>query len=124
MIGFDLLTADPDASAEIATSFMYLCRQRGVHLTYGYESMNIRIIPPLVITRPEIDFAIGVIDTSLNDVLAKKHFGKELWPSNPHTRRHLERRPFRRLVSQLWRMSPDELVTKSKEKLRKQFGAD
>jgi len=124
MIGFDLLITNQDASAEIANAFMYVCRRRGVHLTYGYEPTNIRIIPPLVITRSEIDFAIEVIDKSLDEVLAKQHFGKELWPSNPHTRRHLERRPFRRLVSQLWRMSPEELVTKSKEKFRKQFGAD
>ena len=67
---------------------------------------------------------IDVIEKSLKEVLAKEHFGKELWPENPYTRRHLERHPFRRLASQLWRMSPEGFVTKSKEKLRKQFGAD
>ena len=124
MIGFDLFTSDHESSAEAANAFMYVCRRRGVHLTYGYEPMNVRIIPPLVITRAEIGFAVDVIEKSLKEVLAKEHFGKELWPENPYTRRHLERHPFRRLVSQLWRMSPEGFVTKSKEKLRKQFGAD
>ncbi len=50
MIGFDIATADPDTAVDAANCFMYGCRRRGLHLTYGYGSVNFRIIPPLVIT--------------------------------------------------------------------------
>ncbi len=62
MIGFDISTADPETVIEAANRFMYGCRRRGVHLTYGYGSVNFRVIPPLIITRSEIDFAIEVIE--------------------------------------------------------------
>jgi 2,2-dialkylglycine decarboxylase (pyruvate) len=119
MIGFDLLTPDRDGSSEAANAFMYVCRRRGVHITYGYEAMNIRIIPPLVITRAEIDFALEVIEKSLEEVLTQQRSKKELWPANPYTRRLLEQRPLRRLVTQLWRSSPEELIAKSKKKFKK-----
>jgi len=123
MIGFDLKAPIPEASAEAANAFMYVCRRRGVHLTYGYEATNVRIIPPLVITHSEIDFAIRVIEESLNEVLSERDFERELWPANPYTRRLLEQHPVRRLVTRLWRSSPEEIVDKGKKVLRKRFGA-
>jgi hypothetical protein len=109
MIGFDLVEGPPD----IANAFMFGCRRRGVHLTYAYGDVAIRIIPPLVITRPEIDFAVQVIEKSLQ--AARSGDAQDAWPKNPHTRRMLEKRPWQRLVNYLWRSSPAEVAGKGRE---------
>jgi hypothetical protein len=114
MIGFDLTSPDPDRAGKAANSFMYSCRGRGVHLTYGYGNVNFRIIPPLIITRSEIDFAIEVIERSLEELAAKTAADKD-WPKNSYTRRLLEQHPFRRLLNHWWRSSPEEWVEKGRK---------
>jgi 2,2-dialkylglycine decarboxylase (pyruvate) len=124
MIGFDFSPADPERLAEEVNGFMYGCRQRGVHLTYGYGSVSFRIIPPLVITRSEIDLAIGVIEKSLEAVMTDRSSAKSGWPSNPYTRRLLHQHPWRRLLNSWWRSSPQKWAQKSREMISKHFGAD
>jgi 4-aminobutyrate aminotransferase-like enzyme len=124
MIGFDLVPADPDKAVEAATTFMYSCRRQGVHLTYGYGNVNFRIIPPLIITRSEIDFAIEVIEKSLAELPAKSDSEKEDWPSNPYTRRLLEPHNWRRKLNYFWRSSPEEWVEKGRNMIRKQRGGE
>jgi 2,2-dialkylglycine decarboxylase (pyruvate) len=121
MIGFDLVPPEPAQTAVFVNDFMFGCRRRGVHLTYGYGGVNFRIIPPLVITREEIDFAMGVMDEALGAVLGGQS-GKEDWPANPYTRGLFERQPWRRLFHHLWRSSPAELVGKGREVIQARFG--
>jgi len=121
MIGFDLIPPNSASTVEAANAFMYGCRKRGVHLTYGYGNVNIRIIPPLVITRAQIDFAMEAIEQSLREVQAKGGSGKEGWPSNRYTRRLLEQRPVARLVNHWWRSSPQEWVEKGTELIRRRL---
>jgi 4-aminobutyrate aminotransferase-like enzyme len=118
MIGFDLLPERNGHPAEAANNFMLSCRRRGVHLTYGYGDVNFRIIPPLIITRSEIDFAIEVMEKAFKQTSAN-----DAWPSNPYTRRLLERRSFRQLLNRWWRSSPQEWVEKGASMIRKQPGA-
>jgi 2,2-dialkylglycine decarboxylase (pyruvate) len=121
MIGFDFL---PDESAdrtlEMANRFMFGCRARGVHLTYGYGAVNFRVIPPLVITKAEIDFAITVFEETLRVVLTASDRGD--FPANPHTKRLFEKHPWQRMINYLWRSSPGDLVEKSKDLLQEHFG--
>jgi 4-aminobutyrate aminotransferase-like enzyme len=118
MIGFDLSVDSDAAAVEVANGFMYRCRKLGVHLTYGYGSTNFRIIPPLIITRPQIDFAIDVIERSLAELASKTGSWRRDWPSNPYTRRLLERHPMRRLWNYWWRSSPEKWVEKGTEILK------
>ena len=122
MIGFDLGLDESQDIAEVVNGFMYGCRRRGVHLTYGYGSLNIRIIPPLVISRPEIDFAMEVIEAALRDAVAGAAHVKEAYPANPYTRRLVEKHPWQRLVNYGWQSSPRQWVEKAKELMRQQFG--
>ena len=122
MIGFDLLSKDSHRTAELVNDFMFGCRRRGVHLTYGYGGVNFRIIPPLVITRAEIDFAVEVMADSLKAAMSDNESAKEAWPSNPYTHRLFERHPWRRLVNYCWRSSPADLLAKSKELMQQRFG--
>jgi 2,2-dialkylglycine decarboxylase (pyruvate) len=124
MIGFDFSPRDPARLAEDVNGFMYGCRQRGVHLTYGYGSISFRIIPPLVITRAEIDFAIEVIEKSLEDVRAGRSSSKSAWPSNPFTKRLTENHPWKRMLNSWWHSSPEKWTQKGRELISKQFGRE
>ena len=121
MIGFDLQAQDADAAVAAANRFMYACRRRGLHLTYGYGSVNFRIIPPLILTREEIDFAIDVMEKSLQEAFSGAS-GKDDLPLNPYTRPMFERSPVRNLLRHWWQSSPEEWVEKGGRKIRKQFG--
>jgi 2,2-dialkylglycine decarboxylase (pyruvate) len=123
MIGFDLSIEDPATAVEAANGFMYGCRRGGVHLTYGYGSTNFRIIPPLIITRAQIDFAMDVMERSLAQIASNPSSRKEDWPSNPYTRRLLEQHPVKRLLNYWWRSSPQKWVETGSRMLRRQFGA-
>jgi hypothetical protein len=120
MIGFDVVPPQPEKAADFAAGFMFGCRRRGVHLTYGYGSGNCRIIPPLVITKAEIDFACEVIETCLNE--ANAGLLKDSWPTNPYTRALFEKHPFRRVLNYWWHSSPAELLEKSRDLVQQRFG--
>lgn len=122
MIGFDVSRDDPQTTPACVNGLMYGCRRRGVHLTYGYGSVNVRIIPPLVITPSEINFALRVIEESIKEAVAKADSGKEDWPSNPYTRRLLEQHSGRRLLDHWWKSSPEEWLEKSRKVVRKHLG--
>jgi 4-aminobutyrate aminotransferase-like enzyme len=120
MIGFDVVPPEPENAADFVNGFMFGCRRRGIHLTYGYGGVNFRIIPPLVITRTEIDWACEVIEACLSAVNAGPL--KDVWPSNPYTRGMFEKHPFRRLLKYWWRSSPADLLEKSRELVQQRFG--
>jgi 2,2-dialkylglycine decarboxylase (pyruvate) len=122
MIGFDLQPSDAEAAATIGSAFMYACRRRGVHLTYGYGALSFRIIPPLVITRAEIDFAMEVIEASLAEAIARPGHHKEDWPNNAQTRRLLEQHPVGRLLQYWWRSSPETWLAKGSGLVRRRIG--
>ena len=122
MIGFDVVVDNALDAAAIVNAFMYVCRRRGVHLTYGYGGTNIRIIPPLVITRSEIDFAVDVMEQSLKEVLTKQTGVRESLPANPYTKRLVEKHPWRQVLRRWWQSSPQEWVEKGGSLLRKQLG--
>ncbi len=125
MIGFDLAIPASADVADVVNAFMYGCRRRGVHLTYGYGygNVNFRIIPPLVITKPEIDFAMEVMEQTTAEALS--HPGsKAALPRNPYTRPLIEKHPWRRMLNYCWRSSPQQWVDKGRDVVRKQFGGD
>jgi len=114
MIGFDLLVEDSVAE-QAANDFMYCCRQRGVHLTFGYGCRSFRIIPPLVISTDEIDRAIDVIDESLTKVRLCDHAElRAYWPANPKTSRLWQRNTVSRVASALWHSPPQEWFERAK----------
>jgi 4-aminobutyrate aminotransferase-like enzyme len=122
MIGFDVSSKDLDKASEFTTAFMQACRRRGVHLTFSYGNSTIRIIPPLVITREEIDLALDVIGNALEEAESKGISAQEGLPTNPYVRRVYEQRPIRGILKHWWRSSPEEWVAKGSTLLRNRFG--
>lgn len=124
MIGFDLLAGNADQAPSTVNAFMFGCRRRGVHLTYGYGGVNFRIIPPLVITHEQIDFAVAVIEDVLKGVAGGLVSLKDVLPENPYTRRILERHTWHRLASALWHSSPSRWFEKGRELIQARLGAE
>ncbi len=120
MIGFDFVPPDEQGAAEAVNDFMFGCRSRGVHLTFGYGGVNFRIIPPLVITAREIDFATQVIEASLQETLSKAGPGRKAWPGNPYTRPLFQNQRWTQLLNYCWQSTPKDWIEKSKSLLRKQ----
>jgi 2,2-dialkylglycine decarboxylase (pyruvate) len=123
MIGFDLTIENASQTEEMANDFMYGCRRRGVHLTFGYGSRSLRIIPPLSISHAQIDRAIDVMDQSLGELGTKKTGKRENWPKNPCTSLLHRDRPVRRVVSGLWRSAPEDWLRKAKELAQEKLGS-
>ena len=120
MIGFDLQVNDPERTPAVVNSFMFGCRRRGLHLTFGFGGVNFRIIPPLIISRSEIDFAIEVMDRALQAAQAKASRAVEDdLPVNPYTRSLYQKHPLRRLFNFCWRSSPEAWVDKAAAMLRR-----
>jgi 2,2-dialkylglycine decarboxylase (pyruvate) len=122
MIGFDLVPGEPEKTAVVVNDFMFGCRRRGVHLTYGFGGVNFRVIPPLVITQEEIEFALRTIEESLKAVQSAAPSEREHWPKNPYTKRLFERNHWKRLADFCWRSSPADVVQKGRELVQERFG--
>ncbi len=117
MIGLEL---SPNENGEnLAFELALLCERRGVHITYSYYEPVIRFIPPLVISKPEIDQAIAVLDEALAMVHAGRQDLGELIPQNarsgPFVARIVSRRlsPLK-LIRKMWRTSPQQWIEKLK----------
>ncbi|WFO76312.1 aspartate aminotransferase family protein [Desulfurococcaceae archaeon MEX13E-LK6-19] len=75
MLGVDIVknkdTKEPDRKTAI--KIIWRAWEKGLlMMTYGKYGNVLRIAPPLVITREELDKAIDIIDESIRDVLAGK----------------------------------------------------
>ena len=87
--------------ADALTPFVLACKAKGVHITYTYFEGAIRVIPPLNISRTEIDLAIDVFSAVLDDLErgtldAGKHRQK-----NKVIRGVLQRNPIKRVAHRL-----------------------
>ena len=119
MIGFDLRDEGPERTPAVVNAFMFGCRKRGLHLTFGFGGVNFRIIPPLIISRSEIDFAIEVMERTLEAALSKGAKADPVFPANPYTSRLYQKHPLRRLMNYCWRSSPEAWVEKAAAMFRR-----
>lgn len=116
MIGLEVSPAE-DQGRPVAFELAMLCERRGVHLTFSYYEPVIRFIPPLVISKSEIDKAISVLDESLDVLRASGQTLAEILPRNarsgPLVQRMLSSRnsPVK-LMRKMWRTSPQQWVHK------------
>jgi 4-aminobutyrate aminotransferase-like enzyme len=109
MIGVEL-SSDGRNSGSLGFQMAMLCEKRGLHITYTYYEPVMRIIPPLIISKQEIDFAVSVMedamtviekgDTKLNEIIPKNSRSgpfiqgmtktspaalfRKIWNSSPH----------------------------------------
>ena len=96
-----------------------LCESRGVHMTYTYYEPVIRFLPPLTLSKPEVERAISVLDESIATALGGNVHLDSLLPSNPYSRKFIQgtraRKTLRRVASRLYETSPQYWLQKMRE---------
>jgi 2,2-dialkylglycine decarboxylase (pyruvate) len=120
MIGVELGDGSQGELPSMAEILMVqLCMMRGVHLTTTYFEPVLRIMPPLVISKSEIDFAISVLDGAFRDLMEQNYSIDALLPKNPFSRGFMQRLQGKRdlsdIASKLWTTTPRFWI----DKLRK-----
>lgn len=108
MIAFELVRSRESGEpwSEMLTPFVLACNSRGVHVTYTYYEGAIRVIPPLNISRGEIDFAVEVFDQTLGELESGKLSAAQHEQKNPVIRRILNRSSLRQKLRRMWETSP------------------
>jgi 2,2-dialkylglycine decarboxylase (pyruvate) len=113
MIGVEL---KPQDDFDVAFLTILLCKRRGVHLTYTYFEPVLRFIPPLTLTREQIDTAIAALDGAFSDISSRNFSMDELLPKNRFSREYVEKlsgkRTLGRILSRLYSTSPEKWVKK------------
>ena len=120
MLGVEIAGTANDTSersdAQLTLAIVMLCKRKGVHLTFTYFEPVLRIIPPLTLTRKEVDFAISVLDQSITEAVRQDLPFKDLLPANRYTRKYMERQrgewSLRRIFSKLYETSPERWIKK------------
>ena len=74
MIGFELITGDMTPAAAQAEAIRASCLDKGVLVGVGGVYGNVvRVQPPLVISREQLDFALEALERSLAELTAEGH---------------------------------------------------
>ena len=116
MIAVELESGGPNAGETAFTAAM-LCERKGVHLTFSYFEPVLRIIPPLILAREDVDFALSVLDDTLTEMEAGSADLLQLIPQNcvsgPFVRGMM--RPSRTaMLRKMWTTTPKQWVAKLK----------
>jgi 2,2-dialkylglycine decarboxylase (pyruvate) len=110
MIGVELLSEGKDSSS-LAFQTAMLCEKRGVHVTYSYYEPVMRIIPPLIISKQEIDLALSIMDDALSIVEKDEVKLNDIIPKNcrsgPLISGMINTSPAA-LLRQMWSTSPQQ----------------
>lgn len=92
MLGFELDEDNERGKSKDLLAFMLEkhCKQRGVWLSYGSWGGVFRLLPPLTITRKQIDHAISELDKSFEDLASEKAMAS-IGTQNPYTNEFISR---------------------------------
>jgi 4-aminobutyrate aminotransferase-like enzyme len=119
MIGIELFLDGRDLQ-NLAFQTAMLCEQRGLHITYSYFEPVMRVIPPLTISKSEIDLAIGILDEVFSIVEREVVNLGEIIPQNcrsgPFVSRMTKTSPTA-LLRKMWATSPQQWVKKLREQV-------
>ena len=116
MIGIELLPSDDDRG-DLALKAAMLCERRGLHITFSYFEPVLRVIPPLVISRTEVDLAISILDDVLTALEAGGVELMDIIPQNSRSGEFVKRmiKPSpAALFKKMWTTSPQQWLNKIK----------
>jgi 2,2-dialkylglycine decarboxylase (pyruvate) len=116
MIGVELSLEGRD-SGNLAFQMAMLCEKRGLHITYSYYEPVMRIIPPLIISKHEIDLATSVMDETLTILEKGEVRVSDIVPKNcrsgPFTTGMVKTSPAA-LLRRVWNSSPQQWLEKAR----------
>ncbi len=120
MIALELSESAADKSENLALHLAMLCERRGMHITFSYYEPVIRFIPPLILSKDEVDIAILILDEVLGILEKGRSELSHVLPQNPRSGPLVKRMsggnlsPVR-LARKMWRTSPQQWVEKLKK---------
>jgi 2,2-dialkylglycine decarboxylase (pyruvate) len=119
MLGAEIGNCKDGTEHELCLRIVALSANRGLHFTYSYYEPVFRFIPPLTITKSEIDRALAILDDSISHALAGDTSIDELLPTNHYSRAFVEKltgkKTLKSLASLLYQTSPRYWVQKARE---------
>lgn len=124
MIGIDAVksTEKKLSASEVGQFFEYFCRRRGVHLKSIHGGKIFRLLPPLTITRDEIDRVISIFEDVLKAMQTEKLDIKDTYPQNAFALQRKQaseqKLTWKGLLKKGWQTSPDQMVVKLKRKIK------
>src|SRR4029077_11005417 len=125
MLGMEICvdSGNNDEAYNLGMLITALCERRRVHLTYTYFEPVLRFLPPLTITREQIDRAVCVLDEAICEALRKDVSLNDLLPRNPYTRSFAQKSSgktnLKRTFTRLYETSPQYWVKKIGEMVGK-----
>jgi 2,2-dialkylglycine decarboxylase (pyruvate) len=123
MIGAEIGAYQDGSEHELCMLIVALCESRGLHFTYSYFEPVLRFLPPLTISKQEIDRAITVLDESIAQALRGDTAIEDLLPSNPYSRAFIEKlsgkKTLKRIASLIYETSPRYWFSKAREAIGK-----
>lgn len=119
MIGLELSSAAAEADPNVAFHLTMLCERRGLHFTFSYYEPVIRFIPPLVLSRAEVDTAIRILDEAFAILAQGEGDLSKLLPRNPRTGPLIKRMSGKGVspvdfAKKVWRTSPQQWIARLK----------
>lgn len=114
MIGMELSS---EVDSKLSFRLAMLCEQRDLHITFTYYEPVIRFIPPLTISKEEIDRATSILDECLQMAVKGEGSVSGLAPKNQRSGPLVQRMlnpsfdPVK-LARKMWRTSPEQWVKK------------
>lgn len=122
MLGMEICPeAVEGGDAALGGRIAAICEREGVHLTYTYFEPVLRFIPPITITREEIDAGLAVLDRALAEAVQSNFAQEELF-DNPYTRSYVRgmdsNKTFAKILSRVYETSPEHWLKKLRAKVR------
>jgi 4-aminobutyrate aminotransferase-like enzyme len=116
MIGIELSTEGRD-SGSLAFQTAMLCEKRGLHITYSYYEPVMRIIPPLIISKQEVQLTLSILDEVMTVLERGGAKLSEIIPQNSRSRPFIsgmfKRTPVD-LLRKMWHTSPHQWLKRAR----------
>jgi len=122
MLAMELADEARSGDAEkLAFETAMMCEERGLHVTFSYYEPVIRFIPPLIVSRAEIDESTRILDEVLYQLSNHSRSVTSIGPQNvrsgPFVKRMNGGFSATRMLRKLWNSSPKQWLEKAKELL-------
>src|SRR5262249_15342099 len=109
------LSSEGRNSDSLGFQMAMLCEQRGLHITYSYFEPVMRIIPPLIISKQEVDLAISIMEEALTILERNEAKPGDLIPKNYRSGPFINgmmKTSATAYLKQIWSTSPHQWLKK------------
>ena len=124
MIGFDAqgLPEKGLSQEQVGLYFEAICRQFGVHVKSLYNGKIFRLLPPLTISKQDIDKILAVFEDAMKRIWEGNYEKRWATPQNQYVKQYVDQRTtkitVKKILKKSWETPPKELISKISRKLK------